>query len=221
MNDVAPRRRIRLVAGAALVGLLAVLGGVAGVYVTEQGAGNGATGRCAAALPTAERLKPLTTGEVAALLPASAPEDVRDLAFFREDGAAGTVGDYAGKAVLLNLWATWCIPCREEMPALDRLQQARGGERFQVVTVNLDVGDPAKPAAFLKETGIKSLPDFRDPKMKIFNDLKARSLAFGMPTTLIIDADGCQVAALHGPAEWDSAEAGAVIDAVSSPAPEG
>ncbi len=116
----------------------------------------------------------------------------------------------------MNLWATWCVPCRAEMPALDRLQKTKGGADFQVVTVNVDTGDPAKPAAFLQEIGTTGLPDYRDPKMAFFNQLKTRGLAFGLPTTLILDRKGCQVAALHGPAEWDSADAGAVIDAVAA-----
>jgi thiol-disulfide isomerase/thioredoxin len=213
MNDMTSRGRRGLIAGSVLVGLAA---GVAGVYVTGWGAGNGAEGAsCAAAVDAANRLRPLARGEVAALLPADEPQDVSMLAFTGVDGAAMTLADFSGKTVLLNLWATWCAPCREEMPALDRLQATRGGDDFQVVTVNIDVGDPAKPAAFLQDAGITALPDYRDARMKIFNDLKTRSLAFGMPTTLLVDPQGCQVAAMHGPAEWDSPDALAAIDAVA------
>jgi thiol-disulfide isomerase/thioredoxin len=184
--------------------------------VTGWQAGNGADARCSIARETAGRLKPLAIGEVAGLIPAEAPADLADLAFQTVDGTATTLGAYAGKAVLLNLWATWCAPCREEMPALSRLQAARGGDRFAVVTVNIDTGDPAKPATFLAEEAITNLPDHRDPKMAIFNTLKSRSLAFGMPTTLLVDAAGCQVAAMHGPAEWDSPDALAVVDALAA-----
>jgi hypothetical protein len=100
------------------------------------------------------------------------------------------------------------------MEALISSMMARGGDRFEVVAVNVDVGDPAKPAVFLEEAGITRLTDYRDPRMKIFNDLKVRGLAVGMPTTLLVDGRGCQVAALHGPAEWASADALAVVDAL-------
>lgn len=200
----------------ALVGLvaLALALGLAGVYGTPWGAGNGAEGPCAAARDTAGRLKPLAKGEVAALLAADEPQDIRDLGFIGTNGQPTTIASYAGKPILLNLWATWCLPCRAEMPALDRLQAEKGGDRFQVVTVNIDVGDPRKPADFLAETGITHLPDNRDPRMKLFSDLKSRTLAFGMPTTLLVDGKGCQVAAMHGPAEWDSPEALALVDAL-------
>jgi thiol-disulfide isomerase/thioredoxin len=216
MNETSPRGRSvpALVVGAAVVGLAI---GLAGVYVTGWLAGNGASGdaHCTEAAATADRLAPFARGEVAALIPAETPVDLSTLAFIGEDGAPTTLASYAGKSVLLNLWATWCVPCREEMPALDRLQKARGGERFQVVTVNIDVGDPAKPAAFLEAENIVNLPDHRDPRMAIFNELKSRSLAFGMPTTILVDPAGCQVAALHGPAEWDSPDALAVVDALA------
>jgi thiol-disulfide isomerase/thioredoxin len=212
MHDEKPRGRRGLIVSVVLVGLIA---GAAGVYATLWGAGNASASSCAPSYATVDRLRPMIHGEVAALIPADEPKDVSDLAFQRIDGTAMTLADFRGRSVLLNLWATWCAPCREEMPALDALQSARGGERFEVVTVNVDVGDPAKPAAFLEETGIKALPDYRDPRMKIFNDLKTRSLAFGMPTTLLIDEAGCHVAALHGPAEWDSVDALALVDALT------
>lgn len=213
MNDK-PTRRGPWPTIAAAVALVAVAG-VAGVYVTGWGAGNGEVGQCAASADLAASLKPLIRGEVAAVIAADEPADVSGLAFKTTDGKAMTLADFSGRTVLLNLWATWCAPCREEMPALDRLQASRGGDDFQVVTVNVDVGDPAKPAAFLEEAGIKALPDYRDDRMKIFNDLKSQGLAFGMPTTLIVDPKGCQIAALHGPAAWDGPEALALIDAAA------
>ncbi|WP_425374998.1 thiol:disulfide interchange protein TlpA [Oharaeibacter diazotrophicus] len=213
MSEATSRRRraVFLVAAAALAGLAA---GSVGVYVSGWGAANG-NDRCEASADLARSLKPLAHGEVAALLPADAPQDLSTLVLRQPDGTERTLGSLLdGKATLLNLWATWCVPCRAEMPALDRLQAARGGPDFQVLTLNVDTGDPAKPAAFLAEIGTKGLPDWRDPRMAAFNALKGRGLAFGLPTTLLIDRKGCQVAALHGPAEWDSADAGAVVDAV-------
>ncbi|WP_075216329.1 thiol:disulfide interchange protein TlpA [Mongoliimonas terrestris] len=203
----------RIAAFAAVAGLLA---GFAGVYVTGWGAGNAEARACAAATDQAATLKPLAVGEVAAFLPAERAISLSDVAFLDPAGAPVTLSRFAGKTVLVNLWATWCAPCRQEMPALDRLQANEGSDRFEVVAVNIDIGDPAKPEAFLTEAGIDHLTRWRDPKMAIFNDLKSRGLAFGMPTTLLVDETGCQLGALHGPAEWDSPDAVRLIEAAAA-----
>ncbi|WP_244635596.1 thiol:disulfide interchange protein TlpA [Chthonobacter albigriseus] len=204
------KQGLGLIAAAAVAGLAA---GLAGVYVTGWGQGNDEAGICAPSTAQAAALKPFASGDLAAFLPAETPVPLGSLAFMSPDGAPMTLADLEGRTVLLNLWATWCGPCRKEMPALDRLQAELGSERFEVVAVNVDLGGPEKPDAFLEETGIKALARYRDPTMKIFNDLKTRGLAFGMPTTLLIDAKGCQIGALHGPAEWDSPAAKALIGA--------
>jgi thiol-disulfide isomerase/thioredoxin len=120
--------------------------------------------------------------------------------------------------VLFNLWATWCVPCRKEMPALDALQAKLGGSRFDVVAVNIDTRDPEKPKAWLKEVGINRLAYFADPQAKVFQDLKAVGRAFGMPTTLLIDPEGCEIAALAGPAEWASDDAVKIVQSAKTPA---
>ena len=111
--------------------------------------------------------------------------------------------------VLLNIWATWCVPCREEMPALDKLETKLGGKDFDVVAVNIDKGGPDKAAAFLNETGATHLALYTDPTGKLFSTIKT----VGMPTTLIIDRNGKEIARLVGPADWASPEAIAVIEA--------
>ena len=115
--------------------------------------------------------------------------------------------------MLLNLWATWCVPCRKEMPALDELQAKLGGQGFEVVAVNIDTRDPDKPKNWLKEVGIGKLGYFADPTAKVFQDLKEVGKAFGMPTTILIDPQGCEIATLAGPAEWASDDAIKVISA--------
>ena len=85
--------------------------------------------------------------------------------------------------MLFNLWATWCVPCRKEMPALDELQAKLGGADFEVVAVNIDTRDPEKPRAWLKEVGIERLAYYADPAAKVFQDLKQVGKAWGMPTT--------------------------------------
>jgi thiol-disulfide isomerase/thioredoxin len=109
--------------------------------------------------------------------------------------------------VLLNLWATWCVPCRKEMPALDALQAKLGGPKFEVVAINIDTRDPDKPKAWLKEVGINKLAYYADPSAKVFQELKAAGRAFGMPTTMLIGPDGCEIGTIAGPAEWASEDA--------------
>ena len=138
---------------------------------------------------------------------------MRSLAFDSPDGKPMTIADHAGKTVLLNLWATWCAPCRAEMPALDRLQADLGGGRFEVVAVNVDSGDDVKPRKFLTETGVKELGFYRDNTLSLFEDLKGRGLALGLPVTLLVGADGCMLAHMNGPAAWESPDAKRLIEA--------
>jgi thiol-disulfide isomerase/thioredoxin len=162
---------------------------------------------CRPAAALAQTLQPLARGEVAALNPAKSPVRVADLAFQDASGKERKLSDWQGKTVLLNLWATWCVPCKKEMPALDELQKKLGGPDFEVVAVNIDTRDPQKPKAWLKDTGIASLAFYADPTARIFQDLKEKGRAFGMPTTLLVDRNGCEVATLAGPAEWASGDA--------------
>ena len=120
------------------------------------------------AKPRAAALDPLVGGEVAAFQVAREPEKLSDLAFTGADGEPMTLAAFEGKVALVNLWATWCAPCRQEMPALDRLQAALGGEDFAVVPVSIDTGDPERPAEFLKSIGVKNLPLYTDRTTEIF-----------------------------------------------------
>jgi thiol-disulfide isomerase/thioredoxin len=166
---------------------------------------------CKAAQPLAAALKPFVKGEVAALQVPAEPARLRDLSFKLPDGRDTTLSAFRGKTVLVNLWATWCAPCRHEMPALDRLQQQYGGPNFEVVAINIDTRNAEKAKAFLDEVNVKNLAHYADPSAKIFQDLKSVGRAFGMPTTLLLDPDGCELAYLAGPAEWSSPDAFAFI----------
>ena len=117
--------------------------------------------------------------------------------------------------MLVNLWATWCVPCRKEMPALESLQTRLGGPNFEVVAVNIDTRDPEKPRNFLKETNLTRLSYYSDQKAKVFQDLKAIGRALGMPTSVLVDAQGCEIATIAGPAEWDSEDALKLIAAAT------
>jgi len=141
------------------------------------------------------------------------PEPAPPLAFDNSDGRRVTLADFRGRTILLNLWATWCEPCRREMPALARLQAELGSSRFEVVAVNIDTRNLHRPKAWLAETGVSGLAYYSDPEAKVFQDLRQAGQAEGMPTTLLIDAHGCRLGTMAGPAEWSSPDARALIQA--------
>jgi thiol-disulfide isomerase/thioredoxin len=197
-----------------LGGLAGIAAGLAGIYGIARLAGNApVAAACKPAVEIAGRMAPLARGEVAAVTVARAPKTLPALAFKDGDGAAKTLADWRGRTVLFNLWATWCVPCRKEMPALDALQAALGGPGFEVVAVNIDTRDPEKPKAWLKEVGVNRLAYYADNTAKVFQDLKSVGKAFGMPTTLLVDPAGCELAYLAGPAEWASEDAVRLIRA--------
>ena len=204
-----PRRRA-LVAAVALVCALA---GIAGIYGIGALTRNPAEAACRPAADTAKRLAPLARGEVAAVAVAGVPHRLPPLTFRDASGAERSLADWRGRTVLFNLWATWCVPCRKEMPALDALQARLGGKNFEVVAVNIDTRDPEKPKAWFKEVGISRLAYYADPQAKVFQELKGVGKAFGMPTTLLVDPSGCELANLAGPAEWASDDAVRLVEA--------
>jgi thiol-disulfide isomerase/thioredoxin len=200
--------------GAALA--LGVLAGGAVLYVKGQGSGNPAiadAGGCKINQALSASLNSAAKGGVAAMLPASEPQSLSTLAFNGPDGKAKTLADFKGKTVLLNLWATWCVPCREEMPALNSLQSSAGSETFEVAAVNVDTGGDEKPKAFLGEIGVDKLAFYQEPTLALFNDLKKRGLVLGLPVTMLVGPDGCLLAAMNGPAEWGGADARGFVDA--------
>jgi thiol-disulfide isomerase/thioredoxin len=204
------RRLVVILAG----GVLGVAVGLAGVYGIAWLAGNVAVDpACKPALETARRMAPLVKGEVAAVTLARAPKPLPALAFQDGHGATKTLADWRGRTVLFNLWATWCVPCRKEMPALDALQGKLGGPEFEVVAVNIDTINLDKPKAWLNEVDVKRLGYFSDSRARVFQDLKAIGKAFGMPTTLLVDPNGCELATLAGPAEWASDDAVKLVTA--------
>ena len=197
-----------------LAAIVAVVAGLGAVYVTGMPSGNtqaAGGGSCSAALAVAEAIQPLATGDVAAMASAGEAVALHELAFNGPDGAPMTVGDLSGKTLLINLWATWCPPCREEMPALNELQATLGGDAFEVVAINLDTGDDTKPKRFLDEIGVSDLGFYRDSSMGVFNELKAEGLAFGLPVTLLVDNQGCLLASMNGPAHWSGDDAIAYV----------
>ena len=212
----------RIVALAAAAGIVA--GGIA-VYVTGGLSGNNGSvvaaapdpdkaAACEAKADAARAIASEAKGEVAAMLAADPPQLLSDLAFDGPDGTPMTLADRAGKVLLVNLWATWCAPCRKEMPALDALQKEAGGDDFEVVAVNVDTGGDEKPKKFLGEIGIENLAFYRDDTLELFNTLKRRGLALGLPVTLLVDREGCLMAHMNGPAEWAGEDARRLVAAV-------
>jgi thiol-disulfide isomerase/thioredoxin len=205
------RKRLALIL---LGGVLGVAVGFAGVYGIGRLTGNaGPDPACKASVETARKMAPLARGEVAAVSVAAAPKVLPALAFKDASGADKSLADWRGRTVLVNLWATWCVPCRKEMPALDALQGKMGGPDFEVVTVNIDTRDTDKPKAWLNNAGVHTLAYYADHSAKVFQDLKVIGKAFGMPTTLIVDRNGCELATLAGPAEWASEDAIKLVSA--------
>jgi len=215
----AATRRIPLAIGAVIVGGL--IGFVAFYGIGGLKRSSGGDSACSGAVDLARKLAPLAHGEVAALTLAASPLQLPDLVFEDVDGKPKRLSDWRGKTVLLNLWATWCVPCRKEMPALDSLQTKLGGKDFEVVAVNIDTRDPDKPKNFLKEAHLTGLSYFSDQKAKVFQDLKNIGKALGMPTSVLVDAKGCEIANIAGPAEWASDDAVKLIKAAMQPATAG
>ncbi|RXH21428.1 MULTISPECIES: TlpA disulfide reductase family protein [Bradyrhizobium] len=197
-------RRVPLVIVTVAIGGLA---GFAALYGLGLGRSPAGDPTCRPAVATAKKIAPLAHGELAALTMASAPLKLPDLAFEDADGKPKKLSDFRGKTLLVNLWATWCVPCRKEMPALDELQGKLSGPNFEVVAINIDTRDPDKPKNFLKEANLARLSYFSDQKAKVFQDLKAIGRALGMPTSVLVDPQGCEIATIAGPAEWASEDA--------------
>jgi thiol-disulfide isomerase/thioredoxin len=209
------RRRQLIIRG--VLGLIGTLAVLAGVYGIDRLRSNPADAACQPAVNEAARLAPLVHGEVAALTMAQKPFTVPDVAFKNAQGRDRKLDDWRGRTVLLNLWATWCVPCRKEMPALDALQGELGGPNFEVVAVNIDTRDPEKPLAFLKDVGIKHLTYYSDASARVYEDLKTAGKAFGMPTTLLVNRSGCEIGNMAGPAEWSSADGVKLVSAAINP----
>jgi thiol-disulfide isomerase/thioredoxin len=207
------RRRPIVVFAILIVAAGAIAAAVYGIAGFKR---NLAATTCTGTLEVAKRVSPLARGEVAAFVVAEQPLLVPDLAFRDQAGNERHLSEWRGRTVLFNLWATWCIPCRKEMPALDALEQKLGSPSFEIVAVNIDTRDPDKPRAWLKTAGIERLAYYADPSAKVFQDLKTVSRALGMPTTLIIDPAGCEIGTMAGPAEWASPEALALVGAIVS-----
>jgi thiol-disulfide isomerase/thioredoxin len=193
-----------------LVGVTALgaVGAAAAWYgLSQHGTAVATANECTVAKPVADRLKPLAKGELAAVGVSNTPKLPPEISFAGPEGEQKDLASFKGKTILVNLWATWCVPCRQEMPALDKLQAEFGGSDFEVVAINVDTRNPDKPKAWLQENGIRNLAYYADPGGKLLQTLQKSGHVVGLPTTFVVDSSGCEVALLKGPAEWASPEA--------------
>lgn len=138
------------------------------------------------------------------------PETLPEVKFQDAAGKERSLADWRGKVVLLNLWATWCLPCRKEMPSLDRLQKDMGSEKFEVVAISVDRKGLEASRKFLEETQVQHLSLFVDATARMISELRA----VGLPATLLLDDQGREIGRLLGPAEWDSEDAKRLIRSV-------
>jgi len=164
-----------------------------------------------------ETLNALRDGDMKKLNFHSAAKEVSQTPFTTDGGGSMTLADYQGKHIVLNFWATWCAPCRVEMPMLSDLQTELGGESFEVVTIATGRNAPPAMKKFFDEIGVANLPLHRDPKGQLAREMGV----FGLPITLILDPEGREIARLRGDAHWNSDSAKAIISALIEGAAEG
>ncbi len=203
-----------------IVALTAAIAGFGAVYVNYGLYGNGAQDAevkapaaakapAQAGRPGATGLAAFARGQMTTFVAREKPAAVPAFTFQDATGAERTLTEWKGKVVLLNLWATWCAPCRKEMPALDRLAGELGGDAFAVVALSIDKGSLDLPRKFLEKIKVQNLALFNEPTARVGPKLKA----YGMPTTLLLNREGLEIGRLVGPAEWDSDDALALLRA--------
>lgn len=217
MSEPAPKRLRLTQARLGLAGL--VIAAVAIAITIFMGNGGGL--KAADCLPQPEAAAAIdaaATGQLAALNGTGTGRGYADLSFTDAAGKKLTLKDFAGKKLLVNFWASWCVPCRAEMPALDALAARENSENFMVLPINLDIGAGGleKARAFLAGGSFAHLPLYADSTFESFKRLQTEAVAVGLPSTLLLDDKGCELGVLQGPAEWDSTDGQRVIDALKA-----
>lgn len=210
MSDQPPMKKPVRYGSYVWIAALSAVAAFAAVYVTsgapdnQQPASSEAPGKQASG-----GINPLATGAMATFVFKPTPEPMPDIQFVNGSGTQVSLASLKGKVVLLNVWATWCGPCREEMPALDKLQAELGSDKFEVVALAIDKTGVEGARKFLSDIKVQKLAVYADPTAKEGTKLRV----IGMPTTILIDKEGREVGRLIGPAHWDSADAKRLIEA--------
>ncbi|MEP6443806.1 MAG: TlpA disulfide reductase family protein [Hyphomicrobiales bacterium] len=203
----------------ALALILGVGVGVVTVYVNGGFDGNAsgetklAEAQAACQMSEAQRaaLDAAAVGDLAAMRIADKPVPLTDIGFQMPDGSAKQFTDL-NKVLVLNLWATWCGPCREEMPDLANIQKEYGNDDFEVFALNVYRNGGEKPQKFLESIKATSLNLYLDPANKSFQNFRSKGLVFGLPTTMIVDPKGCVQGVLAGIAHWGSDDAKNLVE---------
>jgi thiol-disulfide isomerase/thioredoxin len=168
---------------------------------------------CPANTVEAAKLDSAALGELAGVNGTGQGRSYADMVLKDAAGTPLTVARFEGKRLLINFWASWCVPCREEMPALNALASKYNSEKFMVLPVNTGETDPAKGAAFLKAGNWPNLPLYAEANaFEIINRLKTSAVSAGLPASVLVDEKGCELAVLQGPAEWDSPDGDKLIE---------
>lgn len=171
---------------------------------------------CPAQTEAGQALDAAAVGELAALNGTGEGRGYRSLTFKNAEGMDTSVAAFSGKRLLVNFWASWCVPCREEMPALDAIAAKYNSDTFMVLPINLDMGADGldKARAFMEEGGFTHLPLYADNTFAAFERLKTEAVAVGLPVSLLLDESGCELAVLPGPAAWNHPDGEAVVEAL-------
>lgn len=180
-------------------------------HLSEASASTPCTSRAAT---QKERLAPLVKGDIAALTVLSKPIALPHLSLNGPDGKQLNLDAFRDKILLVNIWASWCAPCREELPTLDRLQGKLGGAKFDVLTLNIDSARLEQREAIWKEASIAHLTLYSDKEGTVFSQLRQAGRIMGLPTTYLVNGEGCVLAEMAGPANWASDDALALLRAV-------
>ncbi len=189
--------------------VLAFVAGAAGIY-WFQSDGRKEENQQPAVIATGAFSKAYATGTLAGFVIHEQRRTIAAFPFAKADGSATDLGQWKGRVVLLNLWATWCTPCRKEMPDLAELQKVLGGANFEVVALSVDKKGAEASAAFLKEVGADVLAVYTDTSLKSMAEMQA----IGLPATMLIDRKGFEAGRMLGPADWSSPEAVAMVKAL-------
>jgi thiol-disulfide isomerase/thioredoxin len=203
MNEKAARN----LKPAILIVALALIAAALGVYL--KGEGDGKVGTSSPPPAQGGVSRALATGDMTAFVVKGERKPVPEISFTAENGTSLSLGQWKGRVVLVNLWATWCAPCRKEMPTLAALQSEMGSKDFEVVAISVDRKGFEASAKFLGEVGATALKLYADPSTDALTKLQA----VGLPASILIDRQGREIGRLLGPAEWNSPDAKALITA--------